>query len=358
MSPVVPPPVVPPPVAPTLAPAAAGFDAAALTRHLAAIVAGFCGPAAVEPISGGQSNPTFFVTSPSHRLVLRKQPGGQVLPSAHAVDREHRIQHALRGSDVPVPRMVHFCADPAVIGTPFYVMERLDGRVFSDCGLAAAPVGERKAMYRSAAEMLAGLHGVDWRAVGLGDYGRPDGYFERQVARWTRQWQQSRTRELAEVDALIDWLPRHFPASGAPTIAHGDFRIGNLMFHPVEPRVIAVLDWELSTIGDPMADVAHFGVTWDTRPEEYGGLRGIDLAVEGLPGRGEFLGWYGAAGGRAEDFAPFHRVFALFRFAVIFEGIAARARNGNAASEGAERVGRLSENYARRAVELITSGDA
>ncbi|MFG1349773.1 phosphotransferase family protein [Xanthobacter autotrophicus] len=351
-------PVAPTPVAAPPGSAAAGFDAPTLARHLAAAVPGFCGPVEVVPISGGQSNPTYFVDSPSHRLVLRKQPGGPVLPSAHAVDREHRIQHALADSDMPVPRMVHFCADPAVIGTPFYVMERLDGRVFGDCGLAAAPVAERKAMYRSAAQMLARLHGVDWRAAGLGDYGRPDGYFERQVARWTRQWQQSRTRELAEVDQLIDWLPRHFPPSGAATIAHGDFRIGNLMFHPVEPRVIAVLDWELSTIGDPMADVAHFGVTWDTKPDEYGGLRGIDLAAEGLPDRGDFLGWYGAAGGRAEDFVPFHRVFALFRFAVIFEGISARARNGNAASEGAESVGRLSENYARRAVELISTGAA
>ena len=358
MSPVTPTSVAAPPAAAPPAPATAGFDAEALAGHLAAVMPGFHGPVAVAPISGGQSNPTFFVDSPSHRLVLRKQPGGQVLPSAHAVDREHRIQHALADSAVPVPRMVHFCADPAVIGTPFYVMERLDGRVFGDCGLAAAPVGERKAMYRSAADMLARLHRVDWRAVGLADYGRPDGYFERQVARWTRQWQQSRTRELAEVDALIDWLPRHFPASGAATIAHGDFRIGNLMFHPVEPRVIAVLDWELSTIGDPMADVAHFAVTWDTRPEEYGGLRGTDLAAQGLPERADFLNWYGAAGGRAEDFSPFHRVFALFRFAVIFEGIAARAKNGNAASEGAERVGRLSENYARRAVELITTGAA
>ncbi|MBP2231054.1 aminoglycoside phosphotransferase (APT) family kinase protein [Azospirillum agricola] len=333
-----------------------GFGTAELERHLAGAVPSFQGPITLERISGGQSNPTFFVTSPTHRLVLRKQPAGTVLPSAHAVDREHRIQEALRGSDVPVPRMVHFCGDASVIGTPFYVMERLDGRVFADCRLAEAPREERAAMYRSAAEMLARLHAVDWRAAGLDGYGRPDGYFERQVARWTRQWTQSRTRELPEIERLIEWLPRHFPAAGPATIAHGDFRIGNLMFHPTEPRVVAVLDWELSTIGDAMADVAHFALTWETRPDEYGGLLGEDLAAQGLPSQADFLSWYGAAGGRAERFTLFHTVFALFRFAVIFEGIADRARNGNAASAEAADVGRLSANFARRAVELTGGG--
>ncbi|MFG1304719.1 phosphotransferase family protein [Xanthobacter autotrophicus] len=329
------------------------LDVQALERHLASVVPGFERPIEVQPVSGGQSNPTFFIDSPSHRLVLRKQPGGVVLPSAHAVDREHLVQSALAGSAVPVPQMVHFCPDASVIGTPFYVMQRLDGRVFSACSLAGAACADRRAIYRSAAETLARLHAVDWRAAGLADYGRPDGYFERQVARWTRQWQQSQTRTLPEVEHLIDWLPRHFPKAAAATIVHGDFRIGNMMIHPQEPRVIAVLDWELSTIGDPMADVAHFCVAWDTRPEEYGGLAGIDLGAEDLPDRGEFLAWYGAAGGRAEHFTDFHRIFALFRFAVIFEGIAARAKHGNAASEEAGAVGQLSENFARHAVALI-----
>ncbi|MBA4790258.1 MAG: phosphotransferase family protein [Rhizobiales bacterium] len=328
----------------------------ALEHHLAAAVPGFAGPICVDYISGGQSNPTFFVDSPTHRLVLRKQPGGEVLPSAHAVDREHRVQAALAGSDVPVPPMVHFCADPSVIGTPFYVMGRVEGRVFAACDLADAGEDERRAIYRSAAQTLARLHAVDWRAAGLGDYGRPDGYFERQVARWTRQWQASRTRDLPEVDRLIHWLPRHFPDAGGATIVHGDFRIGNLMIHPTEPRVVAVLDWELSTIGDPMADIAHFGVAWDTRPEEYGGLLGLDLPALDLPGREDFLSWYGAAGGRAERFCGFHRIFALFRYAVIFEGIAARAQNGNAASSEAAAVGRLSQNFARHAVALIDAG--
>ncbi len=345
-----------------LMPAPPGIDARALEAHLASAVGGFEGPVELRRISGGQSNPTFFVDSPSHRLVLRKQPEGAVLPSAHAVDREHRVQAALADSGVPVPRMVHFCADASVIGTPFYIMQFLDGRIFADCDLAPAAPGERRQMYRSAAETLARLHAVDWRAAGLSDYGRPDGYFERQVARWTRQWRQSQTRNLPEVEHLIEWLPRHFPGPGLATrgpatIVHGDFRIGNLMMHPREPNVIAVLDWELSTIGDPMADVAHFSVAWDSRPDEYGGVAGLDLVAQGLPDRREFLAWYAAAGGRAEAFVDFHRIFALFRFAVIFEGIAARAKHGNAASEGAAEVGRLSQNFARRAVEII-AGEA
>ncbi len=346
------------PAVPTgpVAPAPPRLAIPALERHLAAAIPGFSGPVSVTYISGGQSNPTFFVDSPTHRLVLRKQPGGEVLPSAHAVDREHRIQAALAGSDVPVPPMVHFCADRSVIGTPFYVMGRVEGRVFAACDLADAAPQERRAIYRSAAETLARLHAVDWRAAGLSDYGRPDGYFERQVARWTRQWHASRTRDLPEVERLIDWLPRHFPQGGEATIVHGDFRIGNLMIHPTEPRVVAVLDWELSTIGDPMADIAHFGVAWDTRPDEYGGLLGLDLAGLDLPDREDFLGWYGAAGGQAERFCAFHRIFALFRYAVIFEGIAARAQQGNAASGEAAAVGRLSQNFARHAVALIDGG--
>lgn len=330
-----------------------GLNGETLERHLTEVVPGFAGPVTVERTSGGQSNPTFFLTSPTHRLVLRKQPGGEILPSAHAVDREYRIQRALADTGMPVPRMIDFCNDPAVIGTPFYVMDRLEGRVFGDCALAAAPVGDRRAMYRSAAEMLARLHAVDWRAVGLGDYGRPDGFFERQVARWSKQWERSRTRDLPDVERLIDWLPRHVPQSGTASIAHGDFRIGNLMFHPQEPRVVAVLDWELSTIGDPMADLAHFSMGWETSPDEYGGLLGEDLDALGLPRREEFLSWYAQAGGRAEGFTIFHRIFALFRFAVIFEGIAARAQAGNAASDEAETVGRLSANFARRAAHLI-----
>ncbi|GGF15293.1 aminoglycoside phosphotransferase [Aliidongia dinghuensis] len=333
-----------------------GFSTDDLERHLIRTLPSFRGPAALERISGGQSNPTFFIESPSHRLVLRKQPAGQVLQSAHAVDREHRIQSVLRDTAVPVPGMVHFCADASVIGTPFYVMERMDGRVFPDCALSSAPAGERAAMYRSAAEMLARLHAIDWRAAGLEGYGRPDGYFERQVARWTKQWQQSRTRDLPEVEQLICWLPQHFPAPGPATIVHGDFRIGNLMFHPHEPRVVAVLDWELSTIGDPMADLAHFAITWETRPEEYGGLMGEDLAAQGLPTQADFLAWYADAAGAAERLTHFHSVFALFRFAVIFEGIAARARHGNATSAEAEEVGRLSVNFARRALDLIARG--
>lgn len=333
----------------------AGLDTVALERHLTAEVADFCGPVTVDRINGGQSNPTFFVTSPSHRLVLRKRPDGPLLPSAHAVDREYRVQAALMESGVPVPRMVHFCADPSVIGTQFYVMQRLDGRIFDNCGLAAVPRAERGPMYQAAADMLARLHAVDWRGIGLGDYGRPDDYFARQLARWTRQWAEARTRDLPDIDFLQDWLSRHLPVSGPPGIVHGDYRLGNLIFDPVEPKVIAVLDWELSTIGDPMADLAHFALAWDMRVDEYGGLIGLDLAQEGLPEREAFIAAYAASGGRTDGFSTFHRVFALFRFAVIFEGIAVRAQQGNAANDEGEKVGRLSVNFARRAVEIITA---
>ncbi|MFE1602845.1 phosphotransferase family protein [Methylobacterium sp. ID0610] len=343
---------------PAVARPAAGLDAAALERHLAASIRDFSGPLALTRISGGQSNPTFFVDTPTHRLVLRKQPDGAVLPSAHAIDREYRIQAALLGRGVPVPRVMSFCSDATVIGTPFYVMERVEGRVLADCGLGPLPKAERRHVYGEAARMLARLHAVDWRAAGLSDYGRPDGYFERQMARWTRQWQQSRTRDLPAIDRLLDWLPRHLPQGGVPGIVHGDYRLGNLMLHPTTPRLAAVLDWELSTIGDPMADLAHFCLAWDMRVDESGGLLGLDLDAEGLPTREEVVAAYAAEGGRTEGFGLFHRVFALFRFAVIHEGIAARAKAGNAASDEAAQVGKLSENFAQRAVDVIAGAAA
>lgn len=324
----------------------------ALGCYLSENVKGFSGPLKVEPISGGQSNPTFFVTSPTHRLVLRKQPEGPLLPKAHALDREYKIQDALAKTGVPVPQMIALCQDKNVLGTDFYVMHRLHGKVIHDNALGEADIGKRRAMYKAAAKTMAALHSVGWQEIGLGDYGRPDNYFERQINRWIRQWEGSKTRDIPDLEKVIPWLQQNIPAPTGPSIVHGDFRIGNIMFSD-DGSVAALLDWELSTIGDPMADLAHFSMGWDSSPDEYDGVKGLDLNAEGLPTREEFQEWYNQAGGDISTFSDFHRIFALFRFSIIFEGIATRAAAGNAAGENANEVSSLALNFARRAAELL-----
>jgi aminoglycoside phosphotransferase (APT) family kinase protein len=313
------------------------------------------GPMSIAPVSGGQSNPTYFLTYPDRRLVLRKKPTGELLPSAHAVDREYRVQAALAGTGVPVARMLLFHPDHDVVGTPFYVMEHVEGRIFPDSALASAPAGERRAMYRSAARTLAAIHAVDVDRSGLSDFGRAGNYIERQIARWSRQWELSRIDGIPEVDRLIRWLQDNRPAdAGETSLVHGDFRIGNLIFHPQAPEVVAVLDWELSTLGDPLADLAHSCVYgWHIRPGEYGGLLGLDLKAEGLPALEEFVAEYQAAAGPERRMTRFHLAFALFRNAVIFAGIAARARDGNASADNAAEIGALAPTFARRGLELI-----
>ena len=332
---------------------AAQFDAGRLDAFLRGALPGTHGTMRLSRIGGGQSNPTFFVDYDDRALVLRKQPPGELLPSAHAVDREYRVMRALEPTGVPVPRMLLFHADRDGVGTPFYVMEKVAGRVFAAHALPGIEPGARRAMYGAMARTLAALHSVDPAAAGLADYGRPGNYFARQIARWSKQWEASRTRDNPALDRLIAWLPAHVPPGDETTICHGDFRIGNLMFDPEEPRVVAVLDWELSTLGHPLADVGFNAMAWHTRPEEYGGLRGLDLEALGIPSLDDYLAQYLAAAGRRESIAPFHVAFALFRFAVIFEGIAARARAGNAASDDAAQAGTLGPAFARRAVELV-----
>jgi aminoglycoside phosphotransferase (APT) family kinase protein len=336
------------------------FDPNALERFLRPALAeegahGF----RLEPIAGGQSNPTFFVTLGERRMVLRKKPAGETLPSAHAVDREFRVISALAGTDVPAPRALVFSDDPSIVGTPFYLMERLHGRVFHQTSLPGVTPADRRAMYLEMASTLAKLHDIDPVAVGLGDFGRPSGYFGRQIRRWSKQYELGRWRDLVDIETLIDWLPKHIPADDDARICHGDFRIGNLMFHPTEPRVIAVLDWELSTLGQPLADLAFSALPWVTYPQEYGGMRGLDLVALGIPRREDYIETYfrSRKTPESEALAPFHTAFALFRMAVIFEGIAARARAGSAAAANAAEVGELSAVFARRGVECL-SGDA
>ena len=331
------------------------LDHATVESFLKKRIDGLEGPLEIVPIAGGQSNPTFVLAFRNRKLVLRKRPNGDLLPSAHAVDREYRVQKALMASDVPVPDVLLLHMEPDIVGTAFYVMDHVDGRVFHDCSLPGVPLEDRKAMYRSAASTLARLHMVDPASAGLGDFGRPAGYFGRQIARWHRQWELSREAPNPDVEHVAQWLSANIPPeTGRSSIAHGDFRIGNLMFHPTEPRVVAVLDWELATLGEPLADLAHCcAFTWHMSPAEYGGVMGVDLAAAGLPSEAEFCEAYYALSGAAQRLAPFHIAFALFRNAIIFAGIAAPARSGNAAAANAKTVGKLAGVLASRAVNLL-----
>jgi aminoglycoside phosphotransferase (APT) family kinase protein len=313
------------------------------------------GPMRLQSIGGGQSNPTFFVDFDNHRMVLRKKPEGDVLPSAHAVDREYRVMSALSSSGLPVPPTVLFHAGDEVVGTSFYVMDRVEGRVFADNALPGMEPAERRAIYLAMAETMAQLHRVDWRAAGLADFGREGLFFQRQLRRWTQQWALSKTRENPAIDQLIAWLGANMPDDDTTTLAHGDFKLNNLMFHPTEPRVVAVLDWELSTLGHPLADVAFNTVVWRTLPSEFGGIRGLDLPALGIPSEQDYLAHYQRAIGGGALPAPFHWAFAFMRWAVIFEGIAARAQRGNAVADNAAEVGALSVAMAQRGLEAINT---
>lgn len=332
---------------------AGSLDCTRLDEYLRGKLEGLSGRLRMQPIAGGQSNPTFFVSYDNRALVLRKQPGTVLLPSAHAIDREYRIMSALSGTAVPVPKAVLYEPEPDVIGTPFYLMERLPGRVFSDASLPGVSAADRRDMYRSMADTMAALHLLNYEALGLGDFGKPGNYFARQYARWSQQWTLSKIQDNPALDTIIQWLAGQIPAADCTTLCHGDFRLGNLMFHATEPRVVGVLDWELSTLGHPLADVAFNCLAWRTLPEEYGGIRGLDLTALGIPSETEHLCRYYSLTGRGIEVEPFHYVFALFRLAVIFEGIAARAHSGVAVSANARSAGHLGRAFANRALEII-----
>ena len=317
---------------------------------------GFRGPLAAEQFEGGQSNPTYKLLSGSGAYVLRRKPLGQLLPSAHAVDREYRVMHALSGTAVPVPEVHALCEDDSVIGSVFYVMEFLDGRIFWDPRLPGLSPAERRAMFQSMNAVIAALHSVGYVAVGLAEFGRPGNYMARQVARWSRQYQASETETQPAMDRLIEWLPRHLPPEGERRIVHGDYRIDNLIYHPTEPRVIGVLDWELSTIGDPIADFAYHAMVWRVTPELFRGLAGVDLAALGIPTEDEYVAAYCTRTGhsRTADW-EFYMVYSLFRLAAIMQGIAKRAIDGTAASREAVELGRLAGPVGEQAWALARS---
>jgi aminoglycoside phosphotransferase (APT) family kinase protein len=319
------------------------FDVAALERYMREHVDGFSGPLSVEQFRGGQSNPTFLLASPSGRYVMRRKPPGKLLPSAHAVDREYRVISALAKTGFPVARTYALCTDESVIGTMFYVMEHVEGRVLWDPTLPGMEPAGRAAIYDETNRVIARLHRVDYAAIGLSDYGKPGNYFQRQIDRWSRQYKASETERIEAMDCLIEWLPGNIPAGDATSIVHGDFRIDNMIFHPTEPRVLAVLDWELSTLGHPMADFSYHMMAWRLSSSEFRGLRGRDLGALGIPSEDEYLAKYlertGTPPPSAKDW-NFCMAYNMFRAAAIFQGVMARAVAGNAASAQAVETGK------------------
>ncbi len=326
------------------------FDGAALERYLAANLPGFAGPLSVLQFKGGQSNPTFKLVTPQRSYVMRSKPGpaARLLPSAHAIEREFRVMRALGASGVPVARMHLLCDDEAVIGRAFYVMEFVDGRVLWDQSLPGMTNAERAAIYDEMNRVIALLHAVDINAAGLADYGKPGNYFERQIGRWSKQYVASVTEPIAAMDSLMQWLPAHIPPGARDesqtAIVHGDFRLDNLIFHPREPRVLAVLDWELSTLGHPLGDFSYHCMAWHIPHTMGRGIGGLDVAALGIPSERDYLRRYCERSGRAdidEVMADwnFYLAYNLFRIAAILQGIAKRALDGTAASAQAAQAG-------------------
>jgi aminoglycoside phosphotransferase (APT) family kinase protein len=312
------------------------FDQHALAEYLSRTVPEFAHGIHVEQFEGGQSNPTFRITAGGRRYVLRKQPPGELLPSAHQVDREFRVQQALAATGVPVPRMVALCEDPAVIGTKFYVMEWVEGRVFAETRLPSLTPQERRAIYLDLARVLARLHTVEPAAIGLADFGRPGNYYERQIARWSKQYVASKTEQIDAMDRLMEWLPNNIPEPGLSVIVHGDYRLGNTLIHPTEPRIVAVLDWELSTLGDGLADLGY--LCQDYHGESYNdvGLAGADLEALGIPTEAEMVAEYCRHAGIDKiDNWLFYLVYNMFRSAAIIQGVYKRGLDGNASSASA-----------------------
>ncbi len=312
------------------------FDEARLARWLEEHVEGYCGPLAVEQFKGGQSNPTYKLVTPARAYVLRRKPPGPLLKGAHAVEREARILSALGPAGFPVAHVHALCTDDAVIGSWFFVMEMVEGRIFWDATFPGVGRSERAAYFDAMNATIAALHRIDPQAIGLGDYGRPGNYFARQIARWSKQYlEDGDAGRDADMDRLVDWLPAHIPAGDETRIVHGDFRCDNMIFHPTEPRVLAVLDWELSTLGHPLADFAYHAMMFRMPPDIVAGLGGADLAALGIPSEADYLAAYCRRVGRpliSEADYAFYVAFNYFRLAAIFHGIKGRVARGTAAS--------------------------
>ena len=318
------------------------FDERALERYLVENVPGFAAPLTVEQFKGGQSNPTYRLTdSAARRYVLRRKPPGQLLPSAHAVDREYRVMTALGSVGFPVPKTYVLCDDVSIVGTAFFVMDCVDGRIIWDQSLPGMSRDERAAIYDEMNRVIALLHAVDYKAIGLETYGRPGNYFERQIKRWTDQYRASETEVIEAMDNLIAWLPSNIPGGDETAIVHGDYRLDNMILHPTESRVLAVLDWELSTLGAPLADFAYHCMSWHIAPGSFRGIAGLDLKELGIPSEDEYIAQYCERTGRSGIANwNFYLAFSLFRIAGILQGIAKRALIGTASSAEAVETGK------------------
>ncbi len=318
------------------------FDPDPLQEYMLSHVEGFHGPLTVRQFRGGQSNPTYLLESPSGKYVLRRKPPGKLLKSAHAVDREYRVISALYAADYPVPRPYVLCKDEEIVGTMFFIMEFVDGRIYWDLDLPDSDPGERRAIYEHANQTIADLHKFDYEQIGLSDFGKPGNYFARQISRWSKQYAASETSKITAMNKLIEWLPGNIPDDESATVVHGDYRLDNMIIHPTEPRIIAVLDWELSTIGHPLGDFTYHLMAWQMPEIGIGstGLQGKDLEALGIPSEEDYVANYCAKTGRDDGIAnrDFYSAYNFFRIAAILQGIAGRVRDGTAASVHAERA--------------------
>lgn len=340
--------------------AGTGLDARqldALASYLRRQVGAGSGPLQVRPLTGGQSNPTVLVESGSQRWVVRRKPAGPLLASAHAIDREFRVMRALQGSAVPVPEVYAYCDDAACIGVPFYVMQHVHGRTFTDPALPGLTVDQRQRVYQALGSTIAALHSADVQALGLADYGRPQGFLRRQLQRWTTQYRASQTEDMPAMESLMAWLEQHLPDSDDPCLVHGDFRIDNLLFHPEREEVLAVIDWELSALGHGLVDFAYHAMAWRVSAQEFRGMRGEDLATLGIPSEDAYLRAYCHQRGLAApaDWTAL-MAFNMFRMAAILQGILHRALTGNAAAADALETGRRARRMAEAGWRLVNEG--